>query len=69
MGRENERARCRTCGRADLYRSRRRGPEVVLSWLGFFPFRCRACGERSFFGQRAVESLGPLASAPDSATR
>lgn len=40
--------RCPHCDARDLYRSRRRPVEMLISRLGFYPFRCRACSRRSF---------------------
>jgi hypothetical protein len=38
---------CSKCDGVDLRRSHRRNRvEMILSWIGILPWRCRDCGER-----------------------
>jgi hypothetical protein len=41
---------CPKCGSQDVYRSRRRKPEKILSVLGFYPFHCEdnTCNHRFY---------------------
>ncbi len=53
-----ERASCRGCGRSGFHRSKRRGSDYLLSWLGLFPFRCRSCGHRTFLRAEGATASG-----------
>jgi hypothetical protein len=37
---------CPRCASPETRRSQRRGLETVLSWIGFWPFRCERCDAR-----------------------
>ena len=39
---------CPLCGTFDLTRSRRRGIEYFIAWLGIFPYRCLRCDLRCY---------------------
>jgi hypothetical protein len=39
---------CPWCGSSSLSRSRRRGLERMLGWVGLFPYRCDACTRRIY---------------------
>lgn len=44
---------CPSCGKPDAPRSRRSGiVDSVLSWFGFYPYRCRACSKRFYARSR-----------------
>jgi hypothetical protein len=38
--------RCPRCQTTNTRRSARRGLETLLSWVGFWPFRCERCDLR-----------------------
>jgi hypothetical protein len=37
---------CPRCASTEIRRSQRRGLETLLSWIGFWPFRCERCDAR-----------------------
>jgi len=51
---------CIGCGSEDVYRSRRRPVDHVLSWGNLYPYRCAGCGARFHrFGRRiALRAVG-----------
>jgi DNA-directed RNA polymerase subunit RPC12/RpoP len=49
---------CPRCSSTDVARSRRRGIEHVVGWLGARPYRCYACGRRFFAWTLHAARLG-----------
>jgi|GEM_PF-5783720 len=53
---------CTGCGSDDLYRSRRRTVDHVLSWGNLYPYRCAGCGARFHrFGRHIAARAGVTA--------
>ena len=55
---ENIRGACPACDSEYLVRSHRNAMERLLSMIGFYPYRCDACGKRFIlFGKYRGRSL------------
>ena len=46
---------CPSCGTFDLTRSRRRGFDFLVTWLGLYPYRCQRCDQRCYRYRREHE--------------
>jgi hypothetical protein len=57
---------CPKCQSARVYRSHRRGRwEGLQSWLGYYPFRCRACDYRFTAKSKTAKNAGVKDPRPD----
>jgi hypothetical protein len=54
---DRRRRRCPACGKAEHWRSRRRGLEGMLAWVDIYPYRCVGCYGRFYAAGRSDDTL------------